>query len=61
MKIRILNLPGYAPGAIIRVKTDAEGIPTDARWRRRLKDAETDHCVEVVKPSRSTSRKELAE
>lgn len=38
----------YRKGAVISVKVD-DGIPIDSFWRRRLKDAEFDNCVEFVK------------
>jgi len=43
-------LPGYEVGRIIEVASDNEGTPLDFYWRRRLKDAESDGCCEIVKP-----------
>ena len=51
MKIKINNVKGYS-GALT-IKTDANGVPLDKFWRRRLKDAETDNCVEIIKRSKS--------
>ncbi len=42
------TLPGYAKGRVITVACDPTGIPLEEYWRRRLKDAETDNCCEVV-------------
>lgn len=50
MKLKINNVPGYS-GAVT-VKTDAAGVPLDRFWRRRLLDAATDNCVEIVKPTK---------
>jgi hypothetical protein len=46
-----VNLPirGFVVGQEVRVAVDREGTPLDATWRRRLRDAETDNCCEVVK------------
>ena len=44
----------YSIGTIVPVKVDANRIPMGSLgqfWRRRLKDAETDGCCEVVKVS----------
>lgn len=53
MKLK-LNQPmkGYESGREVTVKTDASGIPLEKFWRRRLKDAAIDNCVEVVKASK---------
>jgi len=49
MKIKILKaLKDHKAGDIIEV-SDKAGTPLDKYWRRRLKDAERDHCVEVIK------------
>ena len=54
----------HKPGTIVDVDCDETGIPLNHIWRRRLKDAETDNCCEIVKPkpkskpkSESTSSK----
>lgn len=41
-------LRGHDAGAVVRIKTDKNGIPVDGYWRRRLNDAETDGCVQIV-------------
>ena len=50
MKLK-LNQPmaGFEAGREVTVQTDANGVPLEKFWRRRLKDAEIDNCVEVVK------------
>ncbi len=49
IKIKVNGeIPGYAKGGTFVVETDDEGIPLEQLWRRRLKDAETDNCCEVV-------------
>lgn len=49
MKVRI-NKPvfGHKVGQIIDINTNENGIPTAIYWRRRLKDAEIDNCIEVI-------------
>lgn len=50
MKLKINNVLGYS-GTVI-VQTDADGVPLSPFWRRRLQDAVTDNCVEIIKPSK---------
>ena len=45
------DFDGYKKGMEITVKA-VKKIPLDIYWRRRLKDAEIDGCVEVVKSKR---------
>lgn len=59
VKLKINNVPGYT--GVITVKTDANGVPLDKFWRNRLRDAESDKCVEPVKPTRRKTNKEKAE
>lgn len=58
MKLK-LNQPmmGYEAGRTVSVQTDRNGVPLKKVWRRRLKDAQTDNCVEVVKSSKSKQEK----
>jgi len=53
-----LNTPlrGHKAGNIVTVKADDNGNVLDSYWRRRLKDAETDGCVEVVKESKKSKK-----
>lgn len=37
---------------IIEVDVDANNVPLEQFWRRRLKDSLIDNCVEVVKESK---------
>jgi len=54
MKIK-LNMPmqGYEAGREVAIECDRSGVPLEKFWRRRLKDAQIDNCLEVVKPSKS--------
>ena len=58
MKLK-LNKPmaGYEAGREVTVETDASGIPLKKFWRRRLKDAKHDNCVEEIKTSRAKREK----
>ena len=52
MKLRKLKL-NYSDGmrqagTILTIRCDSNGIPLESKWRRRLKDAEQDNCVEFV-------------
>lgn len=48
IKLKINSVPGFS--GTLTIQTDASGVPLERFWRKRLKDAETDNCVEVVKP-----------
>jgi hypothetical protein len=39
---------GHVAGSIIDIDINDEGVPSDGFWRRRIKDAEVDNCVEFV-------------
>ena len=50
IKIKLnVALKNHGSGSIIEIETDNEGTPIDIYWCRRLKDAEIDKCVEIVK------------
>ncbi len=56
MKLKIKNqalaeVLGYAQDDIVAVEC-RYGIPVNREWRNRIKDAEIDGCVEVVKESK---------
>jgi len=57
MKLK-LNQPmaGYEAGRTVTVQTDASGVPLEKFWRRRLRDAKIDNCVEVIKSSRRKAK-----
>ena len=42
------TIPGYPAGQVVAVEVDEHGTPLEELWRRRLKDAKIDGCVEVV-------------
>ncbi len=42
------TIPGYPTGQVVTVEVDEHGTPFEELWRRRLKDAKIDGCVEVV-------------
>ncbi len=50
IKVKINQIiPGHSVGSIISVLTDDKKIPITKFWRDRLRDAETDNCVEIIK------------
>ncbi len=61
IRIKVNGVPGHVPGSVITVPADSHGTPLDEYWRRRLKDAKTDGCCEVVvaqpKPPISSRKK----
>jgi hypothetical protein len=58
IKLKINNVAGHVSGSEVTVKTDSHGVPLENKWRRRLKDAETDKCVEVVEPTKAKRNQE---
>lgn len=59
LKINIANR-NHKEGEIINVRVDKKGTPLSSYWRRRLRDADMDNCVEWVpekKPMKQTSTK----
>lgn len=51
IQIRVHRVPGHESGKVIPVDVCEDGIPLSREWRRRLKDAKTDGCCEVVSPA----------
>lgn len=47
MKLKINNVTGYA--GVITIQADGNGVPLERFWRNRLKEAERDNCVEIIK------------
>ena len=43
------DLKGKKAGSIVTIEIDRDKVIIDPYWRRRLKDAEIDNCVEIVK------------
>jgi len=41
-------LQGLQKGATIKLVADENSLPVDNYWRRRLKDADQDGCVEIL-------------
>ena len=60
--IKILDqIPGYPVNTVLTQQCDEEGTPLDYYWQRRLKDAKTDGCCEVVAPKKAVARDTDAE
>ncbi len=56
MKIKIkANLGRHKKGDLVKVE-ERGGVPADPFWRKRLRDAETDGCCEIVQPRKSTKK-----
>ena len=59
MKIKLnKDLLGLKAGRKLSIR-DVDGIPTERYWRRRLKDAKHDNCIEVVVESAKKKKVEL--
>lgn len=50
------TIPGYPVGVSVIVRINAKGIPLEKFWRDRLRDAETDDCIEIQKPKPKTKQ-----
>lgn len=44
----MVSLHGLKPGKQVIINVDADGVPLDQCWRRRLNDSKTDGCIAVV-------------
>ena len=53
------GIAGRKAGEIVKVEVQSNGSPKDLFWRRRLRDAEIDGCVELVKdePKKNPAKK----
>lgn len=50
LKIKINHgFTKYTDGETITVAARADGVPKELYWRRRIKDAVVDGCIEIVK------------
>lgn len=49
-------IPPHGLGDVVPVPIDEHGTPLDQQWRRRLKDAETDGCCEIVEEPKPKHR-----
>lgn len=55
MQIKLnADLNGHAKGSIITIAAHNK-IPLNQFWRDRLRDSETDNCIEIVQPKSSNS------
>ena len=54
MKIKLLKINigmgQYEEGSIQKIKCTDDGTPINTFWRRRLRDAKVDSCVEWYRP-----------
>ena len=48
--LKINNVPGYS--GTVTIDADKNGTPLEKFWRKRMKEAEADNCVEVVTASK---------
>ncbi len=46
-------IPGGVVGIVTQVEVDSKNVPVEKYWRDRLKDAEVDNCIEIVKEKKS--------
>jgi len=61
-KIKIVvraAIPGYEKGQVVMVEVDENQTPIKRFWRRRLADAKTDHCIEIVAPPKKPVKTKL--
>lgn len=60
MKLRKLKVnfdtANQKKGDIVKVRCDDNGQPLSSYWRKMLKNAETDNCVEWVEAPRKTKK-----
>lgn len=66
VEVKVLGtIPGHPKGSVVSVRCDSEGTPLEEKWRRRIRDAKRDGCVEVSRPEpprrRNKKRRALQE
>lgn len=54
----MVNLHGVKPGKQIEIQVDANGVPLDQHWRRRMRDSATDGCIAVVQKPKAKKEAE---
>lgn len=52
----MVSLHGLKPGKQVIINVDADGIPLEQHWRRRLKDSASDGCIAVIQPEIETKK-----
>jgi len=58
LKLKLnVDLQNHKAGSEIIIAVNDNGIPKDKYWRHRLKDADIDHCVEIIKSETKPSQK----
>lgn len=61
-KIKLkINKPlrNYRANTIITIKIISDDLPKDVYWRNRLKDAEFDNCVSIIKKHNKNDIKKI--
>lgn len=59
MKIKLnFDLNGHKKGSVLKIKSK-DCVPIDIYWRKRLKESESDNCIEVIKNISSTINKKI--
>ncbi len=56
--VKINTVPGFQKDKIIELLTK-DGVPISRFWRARIKDSETDNCLEIVKKPSSKNSSNL--
>lgn len=56
LKIK-LPIGSHRPGDTVNIRYDKNGTPLSPFWRRKLKDAKTDGCVEKVAETKIITKK----
>lgn len=59
IKVNSAGIVGHKPGDETLIECFPDGVPRDLYWRRRLADAETDGCIEVVPDQAEAEPQEL--
>lgn len=49
-------MPGFKAGSVVTVEVDANGVPVDQFWRRRVRDAKIDNCISLKEEGKQSSK-----
>ena len=56
-----VSLHGLKPGGKKQIEVDDNGTPKNYHWRRRVKDAKIDGCVQIIKEKKEDKVEEKVE
>lgn len=56
VRVNVDTISGCSKGQVVELDADEDGTPLSYHWRRRLVDAKTDRCVDVLPSAKGRAR-----